>query len=517
MKKTLKIMCVVLAIALMAGVICALAACDSGKVIMVWGPSDHKDLYLDALKKFEKSHKDQLDGYHFEYAGSGDSGAYSAMNRDPTTGAGVYTFANDQMANLKNLGALAPLRGENLQWSIDNNDPAAVNATILGEDANGDPTYVAYPLQADNGYYMYYNKAAFRGTAVWNDETDSLKDDYTFRDLYAALDQKGGDWANGLVTWALGDSWYVSGVFFAVGGNYSITYNDKGQQSSSSCWFSYTDNLDNTKGWGAPSDTLGWDSKSANYTVGRDAYECLKNTFTNVDGTVNKHYLYSDGDKDPLNDYIDDYTDPNSANHTKSPMAAAICGTWKAKILQTNWGDDYGATILPMLETDDGEHFRMKNFRGYKHMGVNPMCEFAQISEENLQLLHELAQYLCSEELCLARFHSTGAGPALNAALANDEIKNDPAISALNRQYNLQCVYPTNYSVEALRGKPIDNGLGFRDQDSVPANYWTPIQNFGNTLFKELNGDTQKERFLSDNSIKQYLAELQSEIYTAAQ
>lgn len=508
-----KALCIILAVLMVAAGVITLCACDNREVILIWGPSDHEDIYLDYAEKFREEHMDLLADYKFEFAGSGDSGAYSAMEKDPSAGAAVYTFANDMMANLRNLGALAPVNGANLEWSKANNSAAAVEATKMKDG------YYAYPLQADNGYYMYYNKSAFQGTSVWDSTTNDLKAGYTFRDLYKALEENpgkyvahtadgdvtGGDWKNAKVTWAVGDSWYVSGVFFSVGGDYSVEYNDDGKQVSADCWFSYTlpEGVD--------------DPFYADYTVGMDAYECLKNTMTvsNTNSTVSSHFLYSDGDKNHLNDNIDNYINPANTTIASTPLAAAICGTWKAKQIKDYWGDDYAATVLPTLESDDGELFAMKNFAGYKHLGVNPQCTFAKKSEENLALLHELAQYLCGKEISYDRYKATGAGPANKAALEIEEIAKDAALLALNAQYDRVCKYPDNYSVEALRGQNVSNGLGFRVQDSVPANYWTPIQKFGNTLYNELSGTL--DRFKDYGKIKEYLIDLQAEIYQAAQ
>lgn len=507
MKKTL---CIILAVLMVAAGVITLCACDNREVILIWGPSDHEDIYLDYAEKFREEHMDLLADYKFEFAGSGDSGAYSAMAKDPSAGAAVYTFANDMMANLRNLNALAPVNGANLEWSKQNNIEAAVEATKLGDN------YYAYPLQADNGYYMYYNKSAFKDTSVWDSAKGDLKDGYTFRDLYKALEEntgkyvahtadgdvEGGAWKNAKVTWAIGDAWYVSGVFFSVGGDYAVEYDNDGKQTSADCWFSYT----------LPQGVT--DYMDGDYTIGADAYECLKNTIIMEDGTYTSHYVYSDGAKNGLNDNIDSYINP--ANKLP-PLAAAICGTWKAKQIKEYWGDDYAATVLPTLETDDGELFTMKNFRGYKHMGVNPQCTFAKKSEENLALLHELAQYLCGKDVSYARYKETGAGPANKDALAIPEIAQDVALLALNAQYARECKYPADYSKAALRGQLVGNGLGYRVQDSVPANYWTPIEKFGNTLYNELSGSSSLDRFTDWTSIKDYLAELQSEIYQAAQ
>lgn len=570
MKKTSKTICLVLALVLvLAATLAIVSACDN-KAILVWGPDDHEEIYMEYLEKFAADHKEEMAGFHFEYAGSGDAGAYDAMAIDPRSGAGVYTFANDQMANLRNLGALGIVNdgalGNNLTWSKTNNSEAAFEATKLSDGKS-----YAYPLQADNGYYMYYNKSAFKNTTLWDanktnvDGTKGdLKDGYTFRDMYEALrenkgkttynsevkifdhiDEKGKrvykdettkkavevEWAKGVVTWPMGDSWYGSGVFFAVGGDYNVAYDAKGKQTNADAWFGYT----------LPQGETSW--RKGDFTIGKNAFECFKNSITEADGKLSGNYLYSDGSGFPLNDYITYYTDFNDAQHFGvSPLAAAVCGTWKAKELQLAWGDDYACTILPTLENDDGDTFQMKNFAGYKHLGVNPLCKFVTSAPEaeqtaRLKFLHEIAQYLCGPEISVARYKSTGAGPANLTALQNKDIANDAALKALNAQYDLDCVYPEGYHgceyafdttenadgtitytrklVKKNGGDPIGNGKGFRTQDSVPANYWTPIQNFGNVLYNEIK-DGKFDNF-SEAKINQYLAQLQTDIQAAAQ
>ena len=566
-----KIVCFVLALALVAGVVSVLAACGNNKVILIWGPDEHQDVYMKYLNQFAEEHKDELGGYTFQYAGSGDAGAYDAMATDPRSGAGVYTFANDQMANLRNLGALGVINngtalGDNLKWSEEHNIAAAIEATKLSDGRS-----YAYPLQADNGYYMYYNKSAFIGTSIWDPNKDNvdgtkgdLKDGYTFRDMYKALKEKTGTtsytaevkildhieeggkrvykdetekktvnvtWSNGVVTWPMGDSWYGSGIFFAVGGDYNVAYDKNGKQSHADAWFGYT----------LPEGKTGY--RNGDYQIGYNAVQCFTNSITEVDGTLSKNYLYSDGNASPLNDYITYYTDFNDEQHWgKTPLAAAVCGTWKAKELQLAWGDNYAATVLPVLENDEGQHFTMKNFAGYKHLGVNPQCSFVTSASDSeqmgrLKLLHELAQYLCGPEISVERYKATGAGPANLTALENKDVAADAALLALNAQYDRVCVYPAGYKgyeyefeakenedgtisytrklIEKKGGDPVGNGLGYRTQDSVPANYWTPIQNFGNALYNEIKNN-KLDTFSSDK-IMQTLAQLQSDIQAAAQ
>lgn len=513
MKKSL---CIILAVLLVAVAVVTLVACNNEeggeeKAILIWGPAEHESIYLKYANQFKEEHAEALAGYKFQYEGSGDAGAYAAMNIDPQRGAAVYTFANDQTANLRNLSALAVLNEEQLAWSRGHNSATAVESTKLGDK------YVAYPLQADNGYFMYYNKDAFKGTSVWDEANDTLKAGYTFRQLYAALDERatqpGGEmWAKGKVTWAMGDSWYMSGVFFSVGGDYEVIYDNKGAQIGADCWFSYT----------LPEGKKGW--QNGDYTVGYDAFQAAKNTITvsNTDNTVNPHFAYTDGDKQGLNDYIDLHTNPDNQAYKDAPLAAAVCGTWKAKVLSDAWGDNYGATVLPTLETDDGELFQMKNFAGYKNLGVNPLCGYISDGKDyadkqaRLALMHELAQYFCGKEISLERHAATGAGPASLTALEDPEIKADLALIALNKQYELVCKYPMNYSVAALRGQPVGNGVGYRNQDSVPANYWTPIQEYGQLMFTEFSSG-KLDKFSTEAAIKDKLADLQASIAKAAQ
>lgn len=486
-----KILCLALCVLMLVGLVACSGNGESKKTtIMVWGPSEHEALYKTWLEEFKAAHPEQLANVIFDYAGSGDAGAYSAMATDPASGAAVYTFANDQMANLLNLGALSPVTGDNLTWSKNNNSAASVEATKMGDG------YYSYPLQADNGYYMYFNKSAFRGTSVWDEANDTLKAGYTFRDLYNALDEKGGDWANGKVTYAMGDSWYLSGIFFAVGGDYSVQYDEDGKQTSADCWFA-------TEG----------EVKDGDFKIGYNAVECMINAICDK-GTnkINSHYVYTDGDKNPLNDYISIHTNPDDDLCKTEPLAAVVCGTWKAKELQQNWGDDYAATVLPMLETNDGSLYAMKNFAGYKNMGVNPQCAFAKESRENLLLLHELAQYLSGKQQQIDRYNATGAGPSNLDALKDNTIAADAALKALNAQYDRECVYPEGHE---KAGEAIGNGLGYRVQDSVPANYWTPIQKFGNLLYNELAAG--KLESFSEKNLRKTLGQLQLDIEAAAQ
>lgn len=469
----------------------------SNDTFMIWGPEEHRDMYMALGEEFKTANPDfKAD---FSYAANGDAGAYSNMSIDPQAGGTIYTFANDMLNNLNRLGAIAPVKGDNLTWAQSKNTAASCDAGKIGDN------YYAYPVQADNGYYMYFRKDVFKDTSAWDSTTQTLKDGYTFRDLYAAIDEKAAtdtSLTNAQVTWAIGDSWYVSGAFFAVGGDYNVTYDEKGNQTDAQCWFAYKDGYH--------------DDSATKCKIGIDATYGLINTITDTPaggstakGTaLNKYFLFSDGDKSPLNDNISKYASKDATKNNGKPLVAAICGTWKAKEIKGFWGDDYACTYLPALETPDGK-FQMKNFCGFKLMGVNPLSTYCAKSEENLAWAHKVAQFMSDKESQIQRYTITGAGPSNKEALQDDAVKSDAALAALNAQYDHKCVWPN--TTEA-----IGNGLGYRVQDSVPANYWTPIQTFGTAIYNEVQSGAY-DKFRTDGSIRKTVTQLQADVAAAAQ
>ncbi len=462
------------------GAAVSLSSCGRFEGVMIWGPEEHQKLYLDAAKKFKEENPDFT--AEVRYGSQGDAGAQSNLSVDPQTGGSVYTFANDQLVNIRRIGAIAKLNSDSVDWIKANHVNAACEAGKIGD------TYYAYPVSADNGFVLVYNKDAFKDTRVWDASTGTLKQGYTFRDLFAALDERGAQaghekWANGLAIWPSGSAWYESGVFFATGGDYSVTYDDKGNQTAASCSFGYTTD----------------DKGNKDYTIGLEAVRCMVNSFTEEDGSISKHFMYSDDSTPAYNDVVDKYSGDLSGvqEEDNKPLAAIV--TWNNSVLRKNWGDDYAVTVLPTLESKTaqlggtGNKYTWKSFSGFKLMGVNPLCAYAQKSEENLLMLHKFARYLTDTQVSLDRYESTSLGPSNLKAQENEEVKADKYLTALNAQYAL------------------NDGQGARVQDSTPSNYWTPIATFGNVLFNAIKNKTSGSFDTIVNTQRQ-LAQLQADI-----
>ncbi len=79
----------------------------------------------------------------------------AAVLEDVEHAADVYTFVDDQIEALVEGGALSPIK------SYVNYDPKDVNVPSSVEAASVDGILYAYPMTADNGYFLYYDKSVF--------------------------------------------------------------------------------------------------------------------------------------------------------------------------------------------------------------------------------------------------------------------------------------------------------------------------------------------------------------------
>ena len=82
-----------------------------------------------------------------------EADAATNMVTDVEAGGDLFCFAQDQFARLVQAGALAQLGAGASEFVRTNNDAGTVAAATSGE------AIYAYPLTADNGYFMYYDKS----------------------------------------------------------------------------------------------------------------------------------------------------------------------------------------------------------------------------------------------------------------------------------------------------------------------------------------------------------------------
>ena len=123
-------------------------------------------------------------------------------------------------------------------------------------------------------------------------------------------------------------------------------------------------------------------------------------------------------------------------------VGAIVDGTWDSAAAKELFGDNYACAKLPTFDLN-GEAVQMSGFGGFKLLGVKP-----QTDDEKLALCDELALFLASGEVQLARFKAVGWGPSNLAAKADEAVQADEALSALGEQLSFdipQGQYPGDY------------------------------------------------------------------------
>ena len=133
----------------------------------------------------------------------------------------------------------------------------------------------------------------------------------------------------------------------------------------------------------------------------------------------------------------------NGSSVSNATNAAAIVdGTWDASAAKEMFGENYACAKLPTVEMN-GEAVQLSGFGGFKLLGVKP-----QTDDEKLALCDELALYLSSGEVQLARYNEVSWGPSNLAAQADPAVQADEALSALGQQLAFaipQGQYPGDY------------------------------------------------------------------------
>ena len=117
--------------------------------LVVWGAEEDAELMNQIIQNFQAKYQGQAD-FHILFEVQGESQCKDVLIGGLEDGADVFTFADDQLNALAAAGALDPIenageiRSRNLSSTV---EAATVNNQLY-----------AYPLTADNGYFLYYNK-----------------------------------------------------------------------------------------------------------------------------------------------------------------------------------------------------------------------------------------------------------------------------------------------------------------------------------------------------------------------
>ena len=292
--------------------------------LTVWGAEEDEALLTRIIESFQQEYKGQAN-FHITFTAQSESNCKDVLMGDLEAGADVFAFADDQLNTLVAAGALEPV--EDAERIKAENLPGAVEAASVGN------TLYAYPLTADNGYFLYYNKRYF-----------NQEDIKTFDRMLQIAEEN-----EKKITMDWSSAWYVYSFFADTG--LEVGLNSDG--ITNFCTWNQTEG--SIKGVDVANAMLAISSSPAFLNTVEDGF--LKGV---RDGSV----------------------------------IAGVSGIWNAVAMEDAWGTDYGAARLPTY-TCAGKQIQMASFSGYKLIGVNAYSEHYSwavrlaewISNEENQLL----------------------------------------------------------------------------------------------------------------------------------
>ena len=280
-------------------------ALPSGTVnLRVWGAEEDGDLINQIISNFKSKYGSQAT-LNITFEAHSESNCKDEILGDVLNAPDVFTFADDQLMAFVASGVLKEV--ENSSEISGRNLAAASEAASVGGKL------YAYPLTADNGYFLYYNKAYL-----------SEEDVQTMDGLLLAAGRQGKK-----VFMEMNSGWYMYSFFGLT--DMEIGLNDDG--ISTYC---------------------NWNSKTTNIT-GEDVAEAMLKIGTNKAFTCVSDSGFASGAAD-------------------GTFVAGVSGVWDENSIKEAWGDDYEACKLPTY-TVAGQQLQMASYAGYKLVGVNSYSE----------------------------------------------------------------------------------------------------------------------------------------------
>ena len=326
--------------------------------LVVWGAEEDTELMNRIIEGFQANYQGQAD-FQISFEVQGESQCKDALLGGLEDGADVFTFADDQLNALAAAGALDPI--ENADEIRDRN----LSSTVEAATVNGQ--LYAYPLTADNGYFLYYNKRYITEEQVKT--LDGILEAAAAGGKVFAM-----DWSS---------AWYVYSFFGNTG--LEVGLNDDG--------------ITNYCTWNqADGDIRGIDVARAMLQIAA-----------------------SPG--------FSDRTDEEFLAGVKDgSVAAGISGVWNSVTVEEAWGENAGAVRLPTY-TCSGRQVQMASFSGCKLIGVNAYSEYPQwaarlaewiTNEENQRLRFEMRRQGPSNT-AVADSEEIRQSPAIAALLEQSE------------------------------------------------------------------------------------------------
>ena len=326
--------------------------------LTVWGAEEDETLLQEIFASFQNHYAAEA-RFQITYQPQSESNCKDVLLGDLENGADVFAFADDQVAALAAAGGLDPI--ENADEIRAANLSAAVEAASVGD------VLYAYPLTADNGYFLYYNQSYFS-----EEDLRSLD-----RMLEIAAD------AGRLVTM----DWSSAGYVYAFFGNTGLEVGLNEDGLTNYCTWNSTEG-----------EITGVDVAQAMLSIAASPGFASRTDTEFLEGVRN------------------------------GSVIAGVSGVWNAMAVQEAWGENAGAVKLPTYTCRDRQ-VQMASFSGCKLIGVNAYSRNPQwaarlaewiTNEENQRLRFQLRGQGPSN-ISAAESAEVQAFPAIAALLAQSE------------------------------------------------------------------------------------------------
>lgn len=338
--------------------------------LTLWGAEEDQNYLAERVEAFKAAYPDQT--FDIKIGVESESTAKDTVLTDIEAAADIFCFADDQLADLVDAGALLALDDNMSQVlqayagkTID--DVKAANVAVSVEDATYNDTFYAFPTSADNGYFLYYDSTIF--------SEDDVK---TWDGLLTAAEANGGGKKVGMT---LASGWYNAGFFYGAG--FTTGRNDDGTTSCD------------------------WNGTSPSGVTGVQVTQAMLKIASSP-----VFMAIADGD---ISNQI-----------ASGKLCAVVSGTWDSENVAAVFGEGYAATVLPTYTVGD-KQIQTGSVGGAKLMGVNAHCE-------NSGWAVLLADFLTNEESQVIHFEQRKIGPSNINAQNSDAVAADIAISAVLKQ-----------------------------------------------------------------------------------
>jgi len=174
--------------------------------LTLWASEEDQEFTQKVIDEFKALYPDV--DFNITLGAESESTAKDTVLKDVEAAADVYTFAHDQINDLVNAGALQEV------VSTYTFDVAKENVDTSVQAASVNGKLYAYPMTADNGYFMFYDSSVIKDPSSLEKMIDDAK----------AADKK--------IAIQFNNGWYLYSFFKAAG--LDATLNDDGKTNSCS-------------------------------------------------------------------------------------------------------------------------------------------------------------------------------------------------------------------------------------------------------------------------------------------